>query len=231
MDEVLVLKIINESVCFISRFIDLPEDISITIENYDPIVFGNEYVSAVTTLRDNHIKFNRLWISNGKEEYLADELRFFTFHELRHIYQWHEFQKLTNGEDVAEKAETIILWHDEFLGYKTNYGDDVSLKQNVTQEIELDANGYAYILLWLFHFGEAGAFSPVLRLLDDVFRKTEERALEYKKLPEIDQYISVRAKQKHQMQRKTPKPGRNDPCPCGSGKKFKKCCIDKGIYD
>ena len=21
------------------------------------------------------------------------------------------------------------------------------------------------------------------------------------------------------------KPGRNDPCPCGSGKKFKKCCI------
>lgn len=24
------------------------------------------------------------------------------------------------------------------------------------------------------------------------------------------------------------KTGRNDPCPCGSGKKFKKCCEDKG---
>ena len=23
----------------------------------------------------------------------------------------------------------------------------------------------------------------------------------------------------------TPKVGRNDPCPCGSGKKFKKCCL------
>jgi uncharacterized protein len=23
------------------------------------------------------------------------------------------------------------------------------------------------------------------------------------------------------------KPGRNDPCPCGSGKKFKQCCLDK----
>ena len=23
-----------------------------------------------------------------------------------------------------------------------------------------------------------------------------------------------------------PKVGRNDPCPCGSGKKYKKCCID-----
>ncbi|MCA3041361.1 MAG: SEC-C domain-containing protein [Rhodocyclaceae bacterium] len=24
--------------------------------------------------------------------------------------------------------------------------------------------------------------------------------------------------------RPTPKVGRNDPCPCGSGQKFKKCC-------
>lgn len=31
--------------------------------------------------------------------------------------------------------------------------------------------------------------------------------------------------------RDQPKVGRNDPCPCGSGKKFKKCCMGKGIYD
>lgn len=31
--------------------------------------------------------------------------------------------------------------------------------------------------------------------------------------------------------RQHPKVGRNDPCPCGSGKKFKKCCMGKGIYD
>jgi hypothetical protein len=30
-----------------------------------------------------------------------------------------------------------------------------------------------------------------------------------------------------QMQRDTKKVGRNDPCPCGSGKKFKRCCIDQ----
>jgi hypothetical protein len=24
-----------------------------------------------------------------------------------------------------------------------------------------------------------------------------------------------------------PRPGRNDPCPCGSGKKFKQCCTSK----
>ena len=26
------------------------------------------------------------------------------------------------------------------------------------------------------------------------------------------------------MPKKASKPGRNDPCPCGSGKKYKKCC-------
>ena len=24
--------------------------------------------------------------------------------------------------------------------------------------------------------------------------------------------------------------GRNDPCPCGSGKRFKKCCLRKGRF-
>ncbi len=28
-------------------------------------------------------------------------------------------------------------------------------------------------------------------------------------------------------QRETPKIGRNEPCPCGSGKKYKKCCLGK----
>lgn len=28
-----------------------------------------------------------------------------------------------------------------------------------------------------------------------------------------------------QMSRKPPRIGRNDPCPCGSGRKFKVCCL------
>ena len=31
-----------------------------------------------------------------------------------------------------------------------------------------------------------------------------------------------------QMRRNPPKVGRNEPCPCGSGKKFKKCCYTGG---
>lgn len=29
------------------------------------------------------------------------------------------------------------------------------------------------------------------------------------------------------VKREGPKVGRNDPCPCGSGKKYKKCCLNK----
>lgn len=29
--------------------------------------------------------------------------------------------------------------------------------------------------------------------------------------------------------RSTPKIGRNAPCPCGSGKKYKKCCLTKEV--
>jgi hypothetical protein len=31
------------------------------------------------------------------------------------------------------------------------------------------------------------------------------------------------------VKRETPKTGRNDPCPCGSGRKYKKCCLDKSV--
>lgn len=30
-----------------------------------------------------------------------------------------------------------------------------------------------------------------------------------------------------ERQQRTGRVGRNEPCPCGSGKKFKKCCIAK----
>ena len=31
------------------------------------------------------------------------------------------------------------------------------------------------------------------------------------------------------FRREQPKVGRNDPCPCGSGKKYKNCCMNKDL--
>ena len=33
------------------------------------------------------------------------------------------------------------------------------------------------------------------------------------------------------MKNRTLKVGRNDPCPCGSGLKYKKCCLDKAMFE
>jgi SWIM/SEC-C metal-binding protein len=41
-------------------------------------------------------------------------------------------------------------------------------------------------------------------------------------ITDIERAISAR-----EPSRAAPKIGRNDPCPCGSGKKFKKCCVDQ----
>jgi len=53
-------------------------------------------------------------------------------------------------------------------------------------------------------------------------------------IDEIDLYerlIEEAVISSQEPDRKEFKIGRNDPCPCGSGKKFKKCCLGKGIYD
>ena len=56
------------------------------------------------------------------------------------------------------------------------------------------------------------------KLIDDVHLSKENKHdnyIDYEKLP-TGQY--VRAERKI---------GRNEPCPCGSGKKYKKCCMNK----
>ena len=44
----------------------------------------------------------------------------------------------------------------------------------------------------------------------------EERERQFEAEAEIEPFV-----------RETPKVGRNDPCPCGSGKKYKKCCLSQ----
>ncbi|HSW59843.1 MAG TPA: preprotein translocase subunit SecA, partial [bacterium] len=53
---------------------------------------------------------------------------------------------------------------------------------------------------------------------------------EQKKEAEIQRNTTTSI-EKEPVKRNTPKVGRNDDCPCGSGQKFKRCCMNKGIYD
>ena len=41
---------------------------------------------------------------------------------------------------------------------------------------------------------------------------------------QVEKPIADNSKETTKIQRKVTKVGRNDPCPCGSGKKYKNCC-------
>ncbi len=64
---------------------------------------------------------------------------------------------------------------------------------------------------------------------EESLEKMEQK--EQKKEQEVQKNTMANEVQKEPIKRTLPKIGRNDPCPCGSGKKFKKCCMGKGIYD
>jgi hypothetical protein len=44
----------------------------------------------------------------------------------------------------------------------------------------------------------------------------------------LDDYEAPHSYREDTIRYEAPKVGRNDPCPCGSGKKFKKCCLRSG---
>ncbi len=57
----------------------------------------------------------------------------------------------------------------------------------------------------------------------NMLQKHHERA-EFKKEDDRWYFVDGQFIKPATVRRETPKVGRNDPCPCGSNKKFKKCC-------
>ena len=67
------------------------------------------------------------------------------------------------------------------------------------------------------------ALKPLCRLR---IQQAEQQEFKHQEQPSNLNYGSGRqqAAKKKPVKRAAPKVGRNDPCPCGSGKKYKKCC-------
>ena len=114
-------------------------------------------------------------------------------------------------EELAEKYETDIMTMTGFLDgindslVKPNPIDTMTEKTEVSLEFDkenLYKNMVAAGAVWLYGLEE----------WNDIFDAEKQKAL-YKE-----------QKQSQTVRNEGPKIGRNDPCPCGSGKKYKKCC-------
>jgi len=113
--------------------------------------------------------------------------------------------------ELAEDVRSIA----DRRAYDPGYVDACELAKEMlaTDNFEPNRNGYG------------AKFTLIGKAVDELknwasFSEATPTSLEREEM--IRQYSQL-----HTVARKTPKIGRNDPCPCGSGKKFKKCCLNK----
>jgi len=118
------------------------------------------------------------------------------------------------GEDRMRQVEKIVclrildmLWMDH-LYYMDELRDSVRLRAYGQRDplVEYKSEGHKM-------------FQRLLTTIDSSIAQAVLKVNITEKPPQQDQGVSV-PKGKN-------KPGRNDPCPCGSGKKYKKCCWPK----
>ncbi|MBP5286865.1 MAG: SEC-C domain-containing protein [Elusimicrobiales bacterium] len=129
---------------------------------------------------------------------------------------WDFMKKITGKKDVAEeeKKETAPVKNDKPVSEKTD------------EELEAEINAISPDILKQAKMPEQKALILRIyrRLIESGVDVNDDKAVKkwVMKHPEIlkgGDVIQVKT-----VRRESPKTGRNDPCPCGSGKKYKKCC-------
>ncbi len=71
---------------------------------------------------------------------------------------------------------------------------------------------------------EEGRVEFIARYMQKSGRVNHHELADFKKHEGKWYFFDASAPEQKQVKRVGPKTGRNDPCPCGSGKKYKKCC-------
>jgi uncharacterized protein len=132
-------------------------------------------------------------------------------------------------DEIASGTFEPILWSDAdgiAIGadWAEGFMQGVTLRASKWARLFRSEDGAGLIFPILALCGDENGESLLGLELEDEDRIAAEAAI---LLPDcamaIDDYWR-RRKPTHGATSKTRKPGRNDPCPCGSGNKFKRCC-------
>jgi len=126
---------------------------------------------------------------------------------------WNFIKKIT-GQEKKEEAEKAVPKNDKTISEKTD------------EELEAEINAISPDIFKQANQPEQKAM--IIR----IYRKLIEAGVDVNDDKAVKKWVMkhpeilkggdvVEVKTFHREQ---PKIGRNDPCPCGSGKKYKKCC-------
>jgi len=160
----------------------------------------------------------------------------------RHLYENHE-EKLFLFDSIAEVVKTHPDAKDEFANILIEYintTDDSDTHIGFAISAMIKCNGAKHIDFIREVFKTKKVDVGVVGDIEDVeidlgFRSRRETK---RKKSELQKRLSglfdspqkldaVFNSSANSVQYSKPKVSRNDPCPCGSGKKYKKCCLNK----
>ena len=217
--------------------IDLKDKISSMIkdtvsENVDMFCAGDEPAEwNIDGLRGH---FSAYLIGDGELEYTDDERASLTKEALKEtlcaraltIYEGKE--ELFGSADIMREVERVILLRNVDEKWMDHLDAMEELKGSIGLHAYAQRDPVAmYRLQGADMFDEmiADIRESTVRMVLSVMPKPKE---EIKRVqvanPLIEGFAGGKAPAKKAPAKKADKVGRNDPCPCGSGKKYKKCC-------
>ena len=131
------------------------------------------------------------------------------------------------GADVMRELERVVL----LRSVDTKWIEHIDAMEELRRGIHLRAYGqrdpateYRIEGSNMFDDMIGSIQEEVARLIILVQIRNEEEPKREQVAKPMTQSIGDEPQEKKQPVKKAAKPGRNDPCPCGSGKKYKKCC-------
>ncbi len=134
-------------------------------------------------------------------------------------------EMLKAGEISLQELNKLI---EEILNHGENdivnaYIMGICVDNKLTEYHELIKECYARDAIDLMYMGDLEDVEIKMGLREE--RETDKEPTMLQKL--LNTVVDDLDEQASAVIRESPKVGRNDPCPCGSGKKYKKCCMKK----
>ncbi|MGI5858074.1 MAG: preprotein translocase subunit SecA [Tepidanaerobacteraceae bacterium] len=180
------------------------------------------------------------WNIKGLSEYLVD------IFQIKHIIDEDKLADMSREdlrEIIIERAQAAYEKKEEELGYDTmreleryimlkivdqKWMDHIDAMEQLREGIGLRAYGQRDPVIE-YKFEGYEMFQEMIKNIQEdtlryLFRVQVKAAPERRQKTYNMTYSHNEGGEKPQPVRKQKKIGRNDPCPCGSGKKYKKCC-------
>ncbi|MCP4230277.1 MAG: preprotein translocase subunit SecA [bacterium] len=221
------------------------EQLSATVEDYCPPEIRPEnwdFYGIADWLRSSY--FIQIEAETLMEQESLDDLIEFVFGVIKEAY---DAKEEAYGEELMRRIERYVM----LSTLDENWQDHLTMMQDLREGIGLRAYGQRDPLVE-YKKEAYDMFSELLQIIDEeiagkIFRvhighteKPGQRRVSVASKPEAERMAAEMDKPQEQyantpeartvktVKRTGEKVGRNDPCPCGSGKKYKHCCGKKG---